>query len=259
MQGKKLVPQIIPEIENKHGIWYSLIAGDFDKDGDQDYIAGNLGNNNRFPVVSDKYPVNLYAIDLDLNGTIDPIMTAYWEDRHGKMTEFPVNYLDELLGQSGYFRKIFDSYASFSYTTFDQMVDKEVLKRLDFKLFINTTSSYIIWNDKGKFRWEKLADPLQVAPVKKMIVRDLNNDGWLDILLTGNDYTYDVSTGNYDANKGVVLLNNGDRKSFNLLIPSRSGFFLQGMVESLLCLDGEKPLIVAGINRSKAVVYEIQK
>jgi hypothetical protein len=92
-----------------------------------------------------------------------------------------------------------------------------------------------------------------------MIVKDFNNDTWPDLLLAGNDYSYDVSTGDYDANKGLVLLNKGDRKSFELLTPSQSGILLQGMVESLLLFDGEKPLIVAGINRSPAVVYEIRK
>lgn len=62
-------------------------AGDFDHDGDDDYLAGNLGDNHRF-TVGDRYPLNLYAIDLDLNSSIDPISTAYWKDEHDKMTEY---------------------------------------------------------------------------------------------------------------------------------------------------------------------------
>lgn len=257
LKGERLVPQIMPELEEKHGIWYSLIAGDFDKDGDDDYIAGNLGDNHRFNV-SDKYPMGLYAIDIDMDGNIDPIMTAYWEDPDGKMTEFPVNYLDELIGQSVFFKRQFSDYESFSYESFNDIFDESILKRLEFKLFVNTTTSYIIWNDKGKFRWEKISEPAQVSPVNKMIIKDFNNDNWPDVLLSGNDYSYDVSTGYYDANKGLVLLNKGD-KSFELLTPSRSGILLQGMVESLLLFDGEKPLIVAGINRSEAVVYKISE
>ena len=103
MNGKKLVPQFIPSLEAKRGIWYSIAAGDFNKDGYDDYIVGNLGDNHRF-TVSDKYPLNLYAIDLDLDGTIDPMMTSYWHDKNGKMTEYPVNYLDELWSQSSFFR-----------------------------------------------------------------------------------------------------------------------------------------------------------
>jgi hypothetical protein len=75
MKGKELVPQIISELENQRGIWYSVVAGDFNKDGYEDFIVGNLGENNRF-TASDKYPLNLYAIDLDGDGNIDPVITG---------------------------------------------------------------------------------------------------------------------------------------------------------------------------------------
>ena len=79
------------------------------------------------------------------------------------------------------------------------------------------------------------------------------------MLLGGNDHTYDVSTGYYDANMGFVLLSNGEKQSFNVLPPSQSGILLNGMVESLLYFDGDSPLVVAGINREKAVVYKHSK
>lgn len=263
MNGKELAPQIFPELDEKHGFWYSLAAGDFDMDGDEDYIAGNLGDNHRFNI-SDKYPLNIYVIDLEMDGTIDPLMTAYWKDQNGKMTEYPVNYLDELWTQSAFLEVGFIDYTPFSYLSFKEIVNENILKRLEFRFYVNTTSSYIIWNDNGKFRWEKLSGPMQFAPIKKMIVRDFNGDKWPDVLTAGNDYTYDLSAGYYDANKGLVLLNKGgnDNKgdsAFEILGPSRSGILLQGMVESLLCFDNEASLIIAGINRTKVLVYEIQK
>ena len=78
MKGQRLKSQNLPEIESMHGIWYSITAGDFDQDGDNDYILGNLGENHRF-TVSDQYPLRIYAFDLDLNGTLDPISTGYWK------------------------------------------------------------------------------------------------------------------------------------------------------------------------------------
>jgi enediyne biosynthesis protein E4 len=258
MNGRELVPQNIQELEKKHGIWYSIIAGDFDRDGDDDYIAGNLGENNRF-TVSDKYPLNLYAIDLDLDGNIDPLTTAYWKDKYNKMKEYPINYFDELSSQCTLFQKKFKDYKSFSYASIDSLLDKDILKRLEFKLYVNTTSSYILWNENGNLRPEKLQKSLQVSPIKKMVVGNFNNDSYPDVLLAGNDYTYDVSTGYYDALKGMVLLSNGESQSFDVLPPNKSGLFLQGMVESLLYFEGDTSLVVAGINRVKVVVFNHHK
>ncbi len=75
------------------------------------------------------------------------------------------------------------------------------------------------------------------------------------MILAGNDHTYDISTGYYDANKGIVLLSKDKRPFVDLLTPSQSGMMLHGMVESLLYLDGETPLIIAGFNRGKASVF----
>jgi hypothetical protein len=260
INGKKLVPQYIPELESHHGIWYSVVAGDFNNDGFDDYILGNLGDNHRF-TVSEKYPLNLYVMDLDNNGTIDPIMTGFWQDINGKMQEYPVNYLDELRSQSSYFHDKFKDYTSFSYATINEILDKNLLKIMLFKLYVNTTSSYILWNEKGNFKWEKLPKPLQVSPIKKMIVRDINSDNYPDVILGGNDYTYDVSTGYYDANKGTVLLSNSNNVKngqpvFKVLEPSQSGLLLQGMMGSLLYFEGDTSLVVAGMNRAKVALFE---
>jgi hypothetical protein len=256
INGKELRQVAIPEMEAHHGLWHSVVAGDFDNNGYEDYIVGNLGENNRF-TISDRYPLNLYAIDIDLDGNLDPIMTGFWKDKNNKMQEYPVNYLDDLVGQSSYFQKKFRSYTSFSLATIEDILDKDILRRLELKLYVNTPSSYVIWNDKGRFRWEKLPAELQVAPIKKMIVSDFNGDSYPDILCAGNDYTYDISTGYYDANKGMVLLSKGNRQSFDILPPSKSGLILQGMVESLLNFEGDTSLVVAGINRSKTAVFAL--
>ena len=260
MDGKGFKPVKVPELEDHHGLWYSVTAGDFDNDGDDDYIIGNLGENNRF-TISDKYPLNLYVVDLDMDGTIDPVMTAYWPDKDGKMKEYPVNYLDELWSQSIYFRRKIRDYTAFSNASINDIFDQTIMKRMAAKLYVNTASSYIIWNDNGKFNWEKLPVPVQLSPLSHAIVQDLNDDGYPDVILTGNDYTFDVSTGYYDANKGLVLINKGKNRqkgqpSFDLLEPSQSGLMIEGMVESLLYFKGDTSLVVAGVNRAGVQVFD---
>lgn len=262
-EGKKLEPIESVELEHKHGFWYAAASGDFDLDGDEDYIFGNLGENSQI-VISALNPQNLYAMDVDNNGIIEPVRTAYWENEKGRITEYPVNYLDELVEQSTYFKKKFDSYTAFSYANFDDIFDKNAKNSIRAKLFANTSSSYLLWNEEDQFRWELLPTRLQLAPVTRFVVRDFNGDDYPDILLGGNDYTWEVGTGNFDANIGYLLLNKGENASseafhFDVLSPSKSGILLDGMLESLLYVEGKPDLIVAGFNRDKTKVFQANK
>jgi len=257
MNGKQIVSQEIPEIEQMHGMWFSVGSGDFDMDGDPDYILGNLGENHRF-TISDQYPLRIYALDLDMNGTLDPISTGYWKNRNDEMTEYPINYLDELSGQTNFFEQNYKTYKAFSFASVPEMFDTATMNRVDETFYINSASSFILWNEKGTFRWEKLPAQAQVSPIKKTIIRDFNKDGYPDVLMAGNDHTFDISTGYYDANKGLLLMSNDGRPLNSLLPPSESGIVLNGMVESLLLLEGETPLIMAGLNRDSIVVFRVK-
>jgi hypothetical protein len=137
----------------------------------------------------------------------------------------------------------------------NDILNEDLLKNMHARLQVNTTSSFLLWNETGKFRWEKLPVSLQVSPVKRMVVQDFNHDDLPDVLVAGNDYTYDVATGYFDANKGMVLLNKGNG-SFDVLKPPESGILLQGMVESLLYFSGEPSLVVAGLNRAGVKVFK---
>jgi len=258
LDGQRITSQEIPEIESMQGMWFSIASGDFDQDGDNDYVLGNLGENHRL-TVSDQYPLKLYAGDFDLNGTLDPISTGYWEDQNGIMTEYPINYLDELAGQSSYFKRKYKDYTSFSYADIDDMIDSAMVERIEYTFTANTASSYVLWNHGDAFEWEKLPELAQVSPIKKMLVRDFNNDNLPDVILAGNDYSFDISTGYFDANKGLVLMSKGGKPLSDLKTPSQSGLMLQGMLESLLYLDGQKPLIVAGFNRDKVETFTLNK
>jgi hypothetical protein len=133
------------------------------------------------------------------------------------------------------------------------------MNRVDHTFYVNTASSFILWNEEGAFRWEELPAEAQVSPIKKSIIEDFNDDGYPDVLLAGNDYTYDIGTGYYDANKGLLLMSSDGVPLNKLLAPSESGIVLNGMVESLLYLEGETPLIMVGMNRDSVVTYSLNR
>jgi hypothetical protein len=257
--GKSFTPVYSKTLEENSGLWYSLATGDFDSDGDTDYILGNLGENIRYKA-SKKYPTGIYAVDLDLDGKIDPVLTSWWNDRNGNPAEYPVHYFDELRSQSEYLAKIANDYKEFSYVTVNDMFERGGVKdRINFKLEATTFASSILWNDKGAFRLERLSNVVQFAPLRKMVVRDLNGDGFDDVIAAGNDHSWDVATGLFDSNKGLVLMNRGKNgPGFDVLKPSETGLLLNGMVGSLLWIDLEKPILIAGFNRNKAVVYRVK-
>jgi len=252
--GKGFVNQTSNSIDKLKGLWSCVVASDLDKDGDDDFIIGNLGDNHRF-TVTEKFPLSLYAVDLDKNGSIDPIVSSFWKDKEGVMQEYPVNYLDELNAQSPFFRKMFTSYAKFSYAKIKDIINPDSIKN---KFFVNTTSSYILWNEAGSFRYEKLPSPAQVSPIKKIMIYDFNSDQQPDVLLAGNDFSYDVSTGYYDANRGVILLNSG-KQTFKMVPSDKSGLSITGQVEALVMMKSKSPILVVGINRRQAQTYRLTK
>jgi hypothetical protein len=173
------------------------------------------------------------------------------------MREYPINYLDELIGQSNSIAEKFHDYTSFSYATVEDILDSAILSRMDHTFYANTAAHHIIWNNGGTFNWEKLPELVQVSPLKHTIVRDFNHDSYPDVLLAGNDHSYDIGTGYYDASKGFVLLSNADKPLTDLLTPSKSGMVLNGMVESLLYLEGDTPLIMVGFNRDSVRIFTL--
>ena len=251
------VPKM-PALANKLGVWFSVTAGDFDGDGDEDLLAGNIGKNHRY-LINDTYPMKLYAIDLDKNGVIDPFFTGYWRDDDGNYQEYPVNYLDELGSQSSYFRQVLKNYTQFSYSTADEILAEIPEEDKAFYYQLNTDASYILWNEGGEFTWDELPRSLQVSPITQTVVDDFNGDGNLDILLGGNDHTYDVSTGYFDANKGYLLLGQGENRSFRIQTPSETGILLQGQIGSLLQFKNKvQKFIVVGVNRSETQIYDYE-
>jgi len=55
------------------GLWWTIDKGDFDKDGDSDFILGNLGWNNKFSG-SKETKLEVYAADFDHSGDYDVVL-----------------------------------------------------------------------------------------------------------------------------------------------------------------------------------------
>jgi hypothetical protein len=145
-----------------------LAAGDFDKDGDTDYIAGNLGLNNRYDA-SEKTPVSVYAKDFDGNGTIEPILTYYVNG-----TEYSIPNRDQITSVMPSIKKKFDTYTKFSEADFATLFSKEELQDALVLQATTFTSVYIENKGAGKFTTHALPVQAQVSAIQGMQVGDFN-------------------------------------------------------------------------------------
>ena len=201
--GKGFVQIKNTGIENHTGWWNSLTAGDFDNDGDIDYIAGNLGLNTNY-TASVEQPLTILAKDLDNNGSLDAMVFCYLKDVDGSMKPFPMSNKDDMVSQLISTRKKFPTYKAYAMATMDDIWSKEGRKDALMLQANDMQTSYIENEGNGKFSIKPLPLEAQTAPVYGMINDDIDGDGNLDVLMTGNDYGMEPYSGRHDAFNGLI-------------------------------------------------------
>jgi hypothetical protein len=247
-------------VAGKTGWWTSIQPGDFDNDGDMDYIAGNLGLNSFFRA-GEKYPVRMYAKDFDNNGSYDAVPTLYLrtsqEDPVKK--EYVAHVRDDMTKQMIAFRSKFQNYHSYAAAPFQEMFNREEMNDAQ-KLEANYFSNSFVRNNGGSFEIIPLPAAAQYACINGMVSDDFDGDGNLDLLISGNDYGTEVSLGRYDACDGLLLKGDGKGR-FHALSLMQSGFFLPGNAKALAALTAANggTLIAASQNRGPLKVFRLRR
>lgn len=239
-------------VANAKGWWNSIVAGDFDNDGDIDYVVGNLGLN-AFIRGNEKEPVKMYAKDFDNNGTSDAILTLWLKDKEGKKHEYTAMNRDDIVSQMPSLKKQFNAYKDFAAADINAIFTTEQIKGA-YTLEANNMASCYLQNDgNGKFTLIPLPMQAQLAPLNGMQTGDFNGDGNLDVALLGNDYGNEITAGHYDAMNGLVILGDG-KGNFTAQSILQSGFFVPGDAKALTALcDGKGNLLLAASQNRGAV------
>lgn len=202
-EGGKLVIKKAEGLAKATGWWCSLLAGDFDGDGDTDYVAGNLGLNCKFRA-SETEPVRVFADDFDHNGRFDPILTFYLDHEH-----VPVAQRDVLMIQIPSIRKRFPKYNDYASHPFEELFSKEERTNAFVREANQMASCYIENKGKAGFVIHQLPIEAQMAPIYGIQSADFNGDGKPDLLLAGNFYGAETIGGQQDAGKGLLLAGDG--------------------------------------------------
>ena len=240
------------------GWWNSIVAGDFDNDGDMDYVAGNLGLNSNFRATF-KEPMTIIAKDIDTNGSYDAMIFCYLKAEDGTMKAFPMHTRDDIISQVIGMRKRFPTYKSFGSATMESLWSENDLKGALKLQATDMNTSYIENKGGGNFAIKPMPLETQTAPVYGMVVTDVDHDGIPDILMNGNDFGMEPFTGRHDAFNGLYLKGDG-KGNFTPATIAKSGFYIRGDGKALATIHSaqNKDLVIASQNQDSLKVFSPQ-
>ncbi len=226
-----------------NGWWKSILLQDLDKDGDIDLVAGNMGTNNRF-TPSVQYPLTMITNDFDKNGSLDPIMCFYYQDKL-----FPYAGRDAIIGQIPMLKKKYTRYNPYAAATIPDIFSKEELDASTY-LYTYSLKTVLFRNENKKMVAIELPYQVQLSPVFDIVADDFNGDGKTDLLLGGNFLYAETETGEMDAGNGSLLLQQPDGQ-FVFVQNREHGFWAQQEVRDLKMLklaDGRKAILTGNNN-----------
>ncbi|MDN5204198.1 VCBS repeat-containing protein [Fulvivirgaceae bacterium BMA10] len=235
-------------LDNEKGWWYGIIAADFDNDGDEDLVAGNLGYNYKYKATHQE-PFEVYADDFDDNQSID-IVLGY----HNQGSLFPLRGRECTSNQMPFVKKKFATYDAFAKATLAEVYGAANLESALHYQATNFATSYIENLGGGKYRIKPLHNEAQVSCVNAILADDFNKDGQTDILLAGNNYGVEVETIRSDAGFGLLMQGNG-QGDFSPVTSQKTGIVVDGVVKHTLKMNWQGHDVICFVKNNAPVQF----
>ncbi len=211
------------------GWWWSIQQGDFDEDGDMDYIVGNNGLNYKYKATTDE-TFDIFVNDFDKDNNED-IVLSYYND--GK--QYPLRGRECSSQQIPGIKQKFQNYESFAEATLEDVyTEKSLESSLHYQ--VKSFASIYLENKNGVFIIHKLPIEAQISSINDILINDYDKDGFLDIITAGNLYVSEVETPRNDASYGLFLKGNG-KGDFTAVPADQSGLFIPGDVKAMGILN----------------------
>jgi hypothetical protein len=235
-------------LEKSNGFWNCLKAADIDKDGDMDFVVGNLGFNSRVKASEDK-PASMHVNDFDGNGRAEQMISAY----NGEAA-YPLVLRQDLVMQMPGLKKKYLKHDDYKNQQVGDIFPSEVMERAVAHEAFQTATSLFINDGNGKFEAKPLPMEAQLAPAYGLLIEDFDKDGKQDILLSGNFHRVKPEIGRYDASYGLMLKGDGKGR-FSSMSMATSGFFVVGECRDMEMIATDKGSIIAVAKNNEPIQF----
>jgi hypothetical protein len=252
--SSKRMSRIKSTLDSLSGWWNTISAADLDNDGDFDLILGNQGNNVPYSC-SKENPMKLWVNDFDNNGTIEQITTRNFEGK-----DYPIHQKKELTTQMVALKKQNLKASEYAKRTIGELFSGEVFDKSIVKEGTVQESVIAINEGGGEFVIKKLPGRVQLSCVCGITCADLNDDGYLDLIMGGNNFEFKPQYSRLDANFGSILLGN-DQLEFEWQNYDESGFLIKDEIKHIEQFKDKngKRFVIAAINDGKPKVFALDE
>ena len=232
------------------GWWNTIESADFDQDGDEDLIVGNLGTNYKYQA-TDEETFDIYVSDYDANGNVDIVLGYYQDDK-----QFPVRGMQCSSQQiPDISKKYKNKYNDFANATLADIYGSTNLENSIHYQVSDFSSVYIENVESTEFKITPLPFEAQTSSLNTIVIDDFNQDGYLDLLAGGNQFNSEVETPRNDACFGWLFQGNG-KGDFSYIDYSRSGLYIPYDIRHMIQLSaGERQLLAVVSNSAPMVLY----
>ena len=161
------------------------------------------------------------------------------------MIQYPANFSTQQIPS---LREKFPTYEEFGGANLVDIYGPklEAALNLEAKTF---ASAYIENLGNGAFAFKPLPSLAQTSSVNNILIKDYDEDGHKDLLISGNLYQSEIETPRNDAGTGLFLKGNG-KGEFKVLKSTETGLFIKGDVKDMepINVNNQKHILVAKNN-----------
>ena len=238
-------------LDGLKGLWQSITPGDFNGDGNVDYLLGNIGTNNKFKA-SPENPFKVLGEDFDKNGKYDVVLVTYYDGK-----EVPTRGRECSSQQLPFIADKFPTFEEFANASISDIFDEEMQEKA-LHLEITTFESGVLMNlGGGQFEFRKLPNICQIAPIMGAVAKDFDNDGNVDLVCAGNLNRTEIETLPYDAGVGMFMKGKGNGE-FEVLRGKRSGTLANADAKTveMPTMGNGSTLVLVGNNNTRMQAFE---